>query len=438
MSAVIIEVGIVGGIKLTVGFFWNDPNNDGKFRFGEFLATALTNPICLFNVGGELSLFIKVFITLGISPFSVSFDFTLVEHQLLDFSLKPNCTPPPPKLGGTTDGVLYLFAGKFSSTAERGHSACEQQRHGAEETWVVRQVPAKPDPDGDGPKSRRRREGEGRRQALGITEDFDDDGGKITTVVLDGTRLRRDAAGDVQRRRQEQAVHQEGSRGHRLRRRRDPDGEGASYVDSGGGADQITTFDRTDLSKPRPRPRRMVAGGGGPDAHHGRQRCRRHRPRRQVPGFHDQGPITVKTAEGGDVIAHRRARPGQCRPARATRATTASDPGGRPDRGRPRRRHALRQRRRRQDRHGQRQPAGGPCGQRGHESLYRRDSTPSCGGKGGDRIKSGSADDTIYTGSSRSSRRTASGRATTPTIQPAARPDQNAVDTGTGDDTVYG
>ena len=101
VSIGILEVGVVGGIKLTVGFYWNDPNGDGKFRLFEFGAAVANNPICLFNVGGELSLYIKIFVVIGFSPFSVSFDFTLVNIKLLDFSFKPNCTPPPPRLGGT-------------------------------------------------------------------------------------------------------------------------------------------------------------------------------------------------------------------------------------------------------------------------------------------------------------------------------------------------
>jgi hypothetical protein len=36
VSIGILEVGVVGGIKLTVGFYWNDPNGDGKFRLFEF------------------------------------------------------------------------------------------------------------------------------------------------------------------------------------------------------------------------------------------------------------------------------------------------------------------------------------------------------------------------------------------------------------------
>ena len=123
VSIGILEVGVVGGIKLTVGFYWNDPNGDGKFRLFEFGAAVANNPICLFNVGGELSLYIKIFVEIGFSPFSVSFDFTLVNIKLLDFSFKPNCTPPPPRLGGTHGGVLYVFAGKFGGAGPRGNAA---------------------------------------------------------------------------------------------------------------------------------------------------------------------------------------------------------------------------------------------------------------------------------------------------------------------------
>ena len=105
VSAVIITVGIEGGVGLEISFLWNDPNNDGKFRISEFLQAALNNPICLFVVSGRVYVFLKLFVKIGFGPFSVSFDFTIVDVTLLDFSVKPDCTPPPPKLGGlSSDG----------------------------------------------------------------------------------------------------------------------------------------------------------------------------------------------------------------------------------------------------------------------------------------------------------------------------------------------
>ena len=120
VSAVIITVGIEGGLRLSIGFYWNDPNKDGKFRVSEFLHAAINNPLCLFTVSGRLSLFLRVYITIGVSIFSVSFSFTLADVTLLDFSVAPDCEPPPPKLGGAVDDTLVVFAGKFGKDAQRG------------------------------------------------------------------------------------------------------------------------------------------------------------------------------------------------------------------------------------------------------------------------------------------------------------------------------
>ncbi|GAA3713251.1 hypothetical protein GCM10022399_32480 [Terrabacter ginsenosidimutans] len=120
VTAVIITVGIEGGLHLTIGFHWNDPNNDGKFRVSEFLHTAVNNPLCLFTTTGRLSLFLRLYVTIGFSPFSVSFSINLADITLLDFTAQPNCTPPPPRLGGTSGKTLTVFAGRFGTDAERG------------------------------------------------------------------------------------------------------------------------------------------------------------------------------------------------------------------------------------------------------------------------------------------------------------------------------
>lgn len=120
VSAVIITVGIEGGLRLTIGFYWNDPNDDGKFRVSEFLHAALNNPMCLFTMSGRLSLFLRVYITIGVSIFSVSFSFTLADVTLLDFSVKPDCEPPPPKLGGAVGDTVVVFAGQFGKNSQRG------------------------------------------------------------------------------------------------------------------------------------------------------------------------------------------------------------------------------------------------------------------------------------------------------------------------------
>ncbi|AXG12708.1 calcium-binding protein [Intrasporangium calvum] len=120
VTALIIEVGIEGGLHLTIGFHWNDPNNDGKFRVSEFLQAAINNPLCLFTTTGRLSLFLRVYITIGFSPFSTTFSFTLADITLLDFTAQPDCEPPPPRLGGTVGTTLVVFAGMFATDEERG------------------------------------------------------------------------------------------------------------------------------------------------------------------------------------------------------------------------------------------------------------------------------------------------------------------------------
>ncbi|MFI7520212.1 hypothetical protein [Micromonospora globbae] len=123
VNVLFLKAGIEGGIRLTVGFSWNDPNNDGKFRTSEFLQALLVNPICLFTTSGALSVFLKVYITIDLVLFSKTFDFTLVDATLLDFRAQPDCSPPPPELGGTVGDTLVVFAGKFGTKDQRGHDA---------------------------------------------------------------------------------------------------------------------------------------------------------------------------------------------------------------------------------------------------------------------------------------------------------------------------
>ncbi|MEV6876180.1 calcium-binding protein [Amycolatopsis sp. NPDC051128] len=140
VTALIITVGIEGGVGLTVSFLWNDPNHDGKFRITEFLQTVLNNPICLFTVSGRLYVFLKLYVTIGFGPFSVSFSFTIVDVTLLDFTATPNCTPPPPKLGGLTgDGkTLVVYAAALGHTAQRGGGAGDPYESSNEEKDTVK------------------------------------------------------------------------------------------------------------------------------------------------------------------------------------------------------------------------------------------------------------------------------------------------------------
>ncbi len=456
ISLVVIEVGVVGGVKLTISFYWNDPNNDGKFRFSEFLAAALTNPICLFTVGGELSLFIKVFITLGISPFSVTFDFELVNVVILEFNLKPDCTPPPPKLGGVNGDTLYLFAGKFGGHEIRapGYGSdypFDNDGGAAEEKWVIRQHKAVPamaavaDPDGAGPiLAQSAKSAEPAKivvTALGISEEFPDPGGNtIQHVVLDGDPVDTGKlavtfnGGDKDTPFSKNVVVRTGTGADNVRT-----GIGGAVVDAGGGADQITTLERTNLAlDPATAPTALVSGGPGADSitvGNGRDTVMGDK----ALSFATGATLSVTTADDPNTNGNESISVSLPTPLAPT-GHSAPDPAGGNVTGGDIDQIAA--------------GLGGSkiYGNNGADRIgtandnpqadkvpapanverYRAGANRIVGGSGGDSIKSGSAGDTIFTGFEEVIGEDGVGSGDDAGI------DENSVDTGTGTDTVYG
>jgi Ca2+-binding RTX toxin-like protein len=440
VSLGILEVGVLGGIKLTVGFYWNDPNSDGKFRLFEFSGAVATNPICLFNVGGQLSLYVKVFVVIGFSPFAVDFDFTLVNIKLLDFNLKPDCTPPPPKLGGTVGTTLYVFAGKHGETGPRGDKAWASG--GKEETWVVRQVPGYTDEDGPHDPAVEVR-------GLGLTESFADTSeAPIDTVVVDGrgydgaltVSFTGGSAPSVDAKPgafTKTAVVFTGKGADVIRT-----GEGPSWVDAGAGDDSVTTFDRTDLEN-GVAATAHVAGGAGSDVI-------------SVGNGDDvvtgDGSLTVGTettptvtlAPGGKATtaalvstidpskltdpaddALYAAAPdgsGDDQIAAGLGAVKLSGGGGDDTLGTANDSPLA-------DSVGIKDGTAG--GSATEEAGYRAHASVLVGGAGSDSLKSGSADDALYTGAKESPGVDGAGSGD-------ADSDSNVVDTGAGSDRVYG
>ena len=221
-------------------------------------------------------------------------------------------------------------------------------------------------------------------------------------------------------------------------------GEGDSWVDSGAGADNVTTLDRADLSRPPTPSRRAWPAVPAPTS----SRSATARTR---------SPATARSpSPGGPTVKLAPAKPAQHRLAGAVDVGSLNDSamanvdtprrhhggiGQRPDRGRARRGAPVRQRWRRHHRHRQRQPSRRLGRHQGRHdrgvrrpggALPRHDSV-LVGGAGGDSIKSGSANDKVYTGSDVNDD---SARATTTSGRRST--DDNTVDTGAGSDTVYG
>lgn len=382
VSLVLIEVGIKGGVALTINLTWADPNNDGKFRFFEFSKVALNNPMCLFNMDGRLSLFLKVYITLGFSIFSVSFDFTLADITLLDFSVKPDCQPPPPVLAHKNGSTLVLHMGD-GDIGKRGHSAWTG--NGNEEKWTITQLVK----DGGGFDGFA-------VSALGFREEFRDpnltkvfgnatgDVGK-RVIVFQGDGDKSGAADDAKAEAKpfDSDVEITGGKGDDSIKT----GLGTSIVNGGPGKDQITTGD-------------LAAAFGG-------------KGKATVSGGDDDDTITVGGAD--DTVS------GGAGKDRIAVGLGKNRVDGGPD----------------DDNIGVASDSPLAVSNPG-KPEYVAQANVIIGGTGSDRISGGSGNDTIYTGTE-----VATGVDDTGPADKGFNGDNNkdainVVDTGTGSDTVYG
>ena len=156
VSIGILEVGVVGGIKLTVGFYWNDPNDDGKFRLFEFGAAVANNPICLFNVGGELSLYIKVFVDDRVQPVLGELRLHLGQHQAARLQLQARLHTAAAQAGRHPRRCPLRLRRQV-----RRRRTARQRRVGRQRTrprpGSIRQVPEFTDEHGEQARGRRSR-----------------------------------------------------------------------------------------------------------------------------------------------------------------------------------------------------------------------------------------------------------------------------------------
>jgi Ca2+-binding RTX toxin-like protein len=182
----IISVGIVVGLQATVDLNLHDGGRlapdghpdpalvDGVLYIDE-IVKSMSNPLCLFDVDGALDAFVKFFVTIGIDPFSVDFDITLVQVRLLDMRglEKELCDPKPPHLAEQSATTLVLKVGPNTP----GRNVDEDK---PAEKIVVRQLPPK-DGDPTGPGHRFSVTG------FGITQEYPEAGQPlIEKIFADG------------------------------------------------------------------------------------------------------------------------------------------------------------------------------------------------------------------------------------------------------------
>ncbi|MCL5098586.1 MAG: M10 family metallopeptidase C-terminal domain-containing protein [Candidatus Omnitrophica bacterium] len=131
VDLVIVEVGVRGGVSATVQFLWNDnSDNDGKMRVNEIAANAQQDPRCIFNIDGELSLFLEAYLKINLFFFSIDKTWRFAEITLVSFDV--HC--PEPVLGEMSGSTLTLNAGSRASLREYVDTADNS------ETFVVRHV----------------------------------------------------------------------------------------------------------------------------------------------------------------------------------------------------------------------------------------------------------------------------------------------------------
>lgn len=130
IDLLIVEAGVRGGISLTVEFFWNDPDDDGKMRVSEIVANALQDPRCIFNIHGEVTLFLEAYLKIDLFFFSIDKTWRFAEITLVSFDL----TCPQPVLGEMSGSTLKLNIGS------RASKRLEIDTEDNAETFVVRHV----------------------------------------------------------------------------------------------------------------------------------------------------------------------------------------------------------------------------------------------------------------------------------------------------------
>lgn len=131
IDLLMVEVGVRAGVSATISFFWNDnSDNDGKMRVSEIIANAKEDPRCVFNIEGEISLFLEAYLKIDLFFFSIDKTWRFATITLITFDL--SC--PEPVLGDLSGGVLTLNIGSRASLR------LVDDTTDASETFVVRHV----------------------------------------------------------------------------------------------------------------------------------------------------------------------------------------------------------------------------------------------------------------------------------------------------------
>ena len=115
IDLLVAEAGVTGGIYALIQFDLNDVNDDGKVRISEIVANAQIDPRCIFDIHGEMGLFLEAFLSVDLFFFSIDKTWRFAEITLFEFDI----TCPEPVLASKDgSGVLTLHMGSDAEDRE--------------------------------------------------------------------------------------------------------------------------------------------------------------------------------------------------------------------------------------------------------------------------------------------------------------------------------
>lgn len=142
IDIVIAEAGVRGGVEVTVDFNLNDPDDDGRVRISEIIANARQDIRCIFDVHGEMKLFLEAYLIIDLFFFEIDATWRFAEITLLEFDI----VCPQPVLANYVDaggaeledadsaGSLRLNMGPYADERELGDTV------DGDETYTVTHI----------------------------------------------------------------------------------------------------------------------------------------------------------------------------------------------------------------------------------------------------------------------------------------------------------
>jgi len=130
IQLLLVEAGVNGGVRVTFTFDLNDVVEDGRVRVSEIIANAQQDPRCIFDIHGEITLFLEAFLKVDLFFFSIDKTWDLGHITLLEFDIM--C--PVPVLAEVVGADLYLNLGSRAGNRE------EIDTNDNSETFIVKHL----------------------------------------------------------------------------------------------------------------------------------------------------------------------------------------------------------------------------------------------------------------------------------------------------------